>query len=95
MTAADYINQAFNGQKGFRDHENCETCGNENAEKKCSSCKFQKHYKSAVITLFKIRVRKNSRFQMVNKIKITKEIIMLISMRLIRTKLYNQVDFRF
>ena len=40
VSAAEYINQAFNGQKGFRDHENCDTCGNENAEKKCSSCKF-------------------------------------------------------
>ena len=39
MTAAEYINQAFNGQKGFQDFENCETCGNEKAEKKCSQCK--------------------------------------------------------
>jgi hypothetical protein len=39
VSAAEYINGAFNGQKGFRDHENCETCGNENAEKKCSNCK--------------------------------------------------------
>jgi hypothetical protein len=41
VSAAEYINGAFNGQKGFRDHENCETCGNENAEKKCSNCKTQ------------------------------------------------------
>ena len=39
MTASEYINQAFNGQKGFQDGENCETCGNEKAEKKCSQCK--------------------------------------------------------
>jgi len=38
VTAAEYINQAFNGQKGFQD-ENCETCGNEKAEKKCAKCK--------------------------------------------------------
>ena len=38
VTAAEYINQAFNGQKGFQD-ENCETCGNEKAEKKM--CKMQ------------------------------------------------------
>jgi hypothetical protein len=39
MTAADFINSAFNGQRGFKDTENCDTCGNENAKKKCSSCK--------------------------------------------------------
>merc|ERR1719305_1567946 len=39
VTAAEYINQAFNGQRGFKDHENCDTCGQEGAEKKCSSCK--------------------------------------------------------
>ena len=39
-TAAEYINQAFNGQKGFKDFENCETCGSEKAEAKCSKCKF-------------------------------------------------------
>ena len=40
-TAAEYINQAFNGQKGFKDFENCDTCGSEKAESKCSKCKFQ------------------------------------------------------
>jgi len=39
QTAAEYINGAFNGQKGFKDHENCDTCGEERAEKKCSECK--------------------------------------------------------
>jgi len=39
QTAAEYINGAFNGQKGFKDHENCDTCGDEKAEKKCSGCK--------------------------------------------------------
>lgn len=39
QTAAEYINGAFNGQKGFKDHENCDTCGEEGAAKKCSSCK--------------------------------------------------------
>lgn len=39
MTAAEYINQAFNGQRGFRDGDNCDTCGDEKAEKKCSACK--------------------------------------------------------
>ena len=38
-TAAEYINQAFNGQKGFKDFENCDTCGSEKAELKCSKCK--------------------------------------------------------
>jgi len=38
-TAAEYLNQAFNGQRGFKDFENCDTCGNERAEKKCSKCK--------------------------------------------------------
>lgn len=38
-TAAEYINQAFNGQKGFKDFENCDTCGEEKAESKCSKCK--------------------------------------------------------
>jgi len=38
VTAAEYINQAFNGQKGFRDG-NCEACCEDNATKKCSSCK--------------------------------------------------------
>ena len=37
VTAAEYINQAFNGQKGFRDG-NCEACCDDNATKKCSSC---------------------------------------------------------
>ena len=40
-TAAEYINQAFNGQKGFKDFENCDTCGSKKAESKCSKCKFQ------------------------------------------------------
>lgn len=40
VPASEYINQAFNGQKGFKDKENCEACGNENAEKKCSNCEF-------------------------------------------------------
>ena len=39
MSAAEYINQAFNGQRGFKDAENCTTCGEEKAEKKCSKCK--------------------------------------------------------
>jgi len=39
QTASEYINGAFNGQKGFKDFENCDTCGEEKAEKKCSSCK--------------------------------------------------------
>merc|ERR1712079_488553 len=39
QTAAEYINGAFNGQRGFKDHENCDTCGQEGAAKKCSSCK--------------------------------------------------------
>ena len=39
QTAAEYINGAFNGQKGFKDHENCDTCGQEGAAKKCSNCK--------------------------------------------------------
>jgi len=39
QTAAEYINGAFNGQKGFKDYENCDTCGEEKAEKKCSECK--------------------------------------------------------
>merc|ERR1712198_496186 len=39
QSAAEYINGAFNGQKGFKDHENCDTCGQEGASKKCSSCK--------------------------------------------------------
>jgi len=38
-TAVEYINQAFNGNKGFKDHENCKTCGSEEAPKKCSTCK--------------------------------------------------------
>lgn len=39
QSAAEYINGAFNGQKGFKDHENCDTCGEEKAQKKCSGCK--------------------------------------------------------
>jgi len=39
QTAAEYINGAFNGQRGFKDHENCDTCGEEAAAKKCASCK--------------------------------------------------------
>ena len=39
LSAAEYINQAFNGQRGFRDDENCETCGDEKAKKKCAACK--------------------------------------------------------
>ena len=42
-TAAEYINQAFNGQKGFKDFENCDTCGEEKAESKCSKCKYHLH----------------------------------------------------
>ena len=38
MTAAEYINQAFNGQRGFQDGDNCACCGDEKA-KKCSACK--------------------------------------------------------
>jgi len=36
--AAEFINSSFNGQKGFRDDDNCVTCGEPKAEKKCSSC---------------------------------------------------------
>ena len=39
MSAAEYINQSFNGQSGFRDSEGCSACGEDGAEKKCSSCK--------------------------------------------------------
>merc|ERR1712133_261357 len=39
QTAAEYINGAFNGQRGFKDFENCDTCGQEGAAKKCSSRK--------------------------------------------------------
>ena len=39
QTASEYINGAFNGQRGFKDHENCDTCGEEGAGKKCSGCK--------------------------------------------------------
>jgi len=39
QTAAEYINGSFNGQKGFKDFENCDTCGEEGAPKKCSNCK--------------------------------------------------------
>jgi len=39
QTAAEYINAAFNGQKGFKDFENCAACGEEKAEKKCGRCK--------------------------------------------------------
>merc|ERR1712061_64037 len=38
VTAAEDINQAFNGQKGFREG-NCEACRDDDAKKKCSSCK--------------------------------------------------------
>jgi len=38
LTAVQFVNQAFNGQRGFRDPE-CSTCGVEKAEKKCSKCK--------------------------------------------------------
>ena len=40
VTAAEYINQAFNGQRGFKDFEICDTCGTEKAEAKCSKCKY-------------------------------------------------------
>lgn len=40
VTAADYINQSLNGQKGFKDFENCDTCGNEKAVLKCSKCEL-------------------------------------------------------
>lgn len=39
QTASEYINGAFNGQRGFKDFENCDTCGQEGAKKKCSTCK--------------------------------------------------------
>ncbi|XP_059091635.1 ankyrin repeat and MYND domain-containing protein 2-like [Tigriopus californicus] len=39
ITAAEFINQSFNGQKGFKDKENCDSCGNEDAPKKCAKCK--------------------------------------------------------
>jgi len=39
QTAAEYINGAFNGQRGFKDFENCDVCGQEGAAKKCSKCK--------------------------------------------------------
>eukprot|EP00096_Caligus_rogercresseyi_P015272 TRINITY_DN7723_c0_g2_i2.p1 TRINITY_DN7723_c0_g2~~TRINITY_DN7723_c0_g2_i2.p1 ORF type:complete len:377 (+),score=106.21 TRINITY_DN7723_c0_g2_i2:169-1131(+) len=42
-TAAEYINQGFNGQKGFKDTENCVTCGEGGAVLKCSACKST-HY---------------------------------------------------
>ena len=35
---ADAINTAFNGQKGFKDYESCDTCSEEKA-KKCANCK--------------------------------------------------------
>lgn len=35
------INRAFNGKLGFKDKEDCATCGSENAEKTCSNCKDQ------------------------------------------------------
>ena len=39
QTASEYINGAFNGQRGFKDHETCDSCGQEGAQKKCSTCK--------------------------------------------------------
>merc|ERR1719203_2709192 len=36
MCAAEYINQAFNGQRGFQDGDNCLTCGDEKAKKCCN-----------------------------------------------------------
>ena len=36
MCAAEYINQAFNGQRGFQDGDNCATCGDEKAKKCCT-----------------------------------------------------------
>jgi len=33
MSAAEYINQAFNGQRGFQDGDNCACCGDEKAKK--------------------------------------------------------------
>ena len=50
QTASEYINAAFNGQKGFKDFENCTACGEEKAEKKCSSCKAV-YYCDQVTTL--------------------------------------------
>jgi hypothetical protein len=38
-SASDYINQAFNGHKGFKDFPNCDSCGDEEAKKKCANCK--------------------------------------------------------
>lgn len=38
VNAAEFINASFNGQKGFRDGVNCDTCGEPGAEKKCSGC---------------------------------------------------------
>ncbi len=38
MTAAEYINQSFNGITGFRDGDGCATCGEEKAKKTCSKC---------------------------------------------------------
>ena len=39
VTAAEYINQSFNGQRGFKDSEECDTCGTEKALSKCSNCR--------------------------------------------------------
>ena len=43
LTASDFINQAFNGQKGFNDDDSCGACGNEKTEKKCSKCKSKNY----------------------------------------------------
>ena len=43
LTTADFINQAFNGQKGFNDDDSCDACGNEKTKKKCSKCKSKNY----------------------------------------------------
>ena len=38
VSASEFINQAFNGQKGFNDEPNCAACGEEKAKSKCAKC---------------------------------------------------------
>ncbi len=38
MTAAEYINQSFNGHTGFKDSDGCAACGQGDAVKKCTAC---------------------------------------------------------
>ena len=60
QSAAEYINGAFNGQKGFKDHENCDTCGEEKAEKKCSECKSADYCDQVHIRVRKLKLGKNT-----------------------------------